>query len=246
MATTYSIPTAPGGAADPPLTREEAVAAAAAAKARARNPLARPFFEDKNLAFWRLQAAGWTGYLMLRSVSAIANGPTFQGLVPVVITAIVGYCLTLLLSVAYGYYRRLPRLLGDTSEYGACYQRAVDCHGYGLVDTIDTWGGLWKFGSGGMAAISNQYAAMPSLHFGWSTWCAIAMVTVIGRGRRRWLWFLYPATTLFCILVTGNHYWLDAFFGGVALTGGFLIATGFERLLARTGSDRRASPVAPA
>ncbi len=73
-------------------------------------PVARPFFEDKNLAFWRLQAAGWTGYLLLRSVSSIANGPTFQGLVPVVISAIVGYCLTLLLSVVYGYYRALPRL----------------------------------------------------------------------------------------------------------------------------------------
>ena len=52
--------------------------------------------------------------------------------------------------------------------------RRVDCHGYGVVDTIDVWGGLWKFGEGGMAAISNQYAAMPSLHIGWSTWCAVA------------------------------------------------------------------------
>ena len=73
-------------------------------------PFARPFFEDKNLAFWRLQAAGWTGYLLLRSVTTISNGPSFQGLVPVVITAIVGYCLTLLLSVVYAYYRRFSRL----------------------------------------------------------------------------------------------------------------------------------------
>lgn len=84
--------------------------AAPAASAPPRGSISRPFFEDKNLAFWRLQAAGWTGYLLLRSVSAIANGPTFQGLVPVALTAIVGYCLTLLLSVAYGYYRRYNRL----------------------------------------------------------------------------------------------------------------------------------------
>ena len=131
-----------------------------------------------------------------------------------------------------------PRLLGVDSIYGACYQQGPDCHGYGIVDTIDQWGGLWKFGSGGMAAISNQYAAMPSLHFGWSTWCAVAMVVVIGRGWKRWLWFLYPATTTFCILVTGNHYWLDAFFGGVALSGGFAIAVGIERLLRRTARPR--------
>ena len=34
----------------------------------------RPFFEQKSRAFWRLQAAGWTGYLILRSVSSISNG----------------------------------------------------------------------------------------------------------------------------------------------------------------------------
>ncbi|MES2753860.1 MAG: histidine kinase [Pseudomonadota bacterium] len=82
----------------------------AAARAGAAGSLSRPFFEDKNRAFWLLQAAGWAGYLILRSVSAISNGPTFQALVPVVITSIVGYCLTLLLSTLYGYYRRWTRL----------------------------------------------------------------------------------------------------------------------------------------
>lgn len=135
-----------------------------------------------------------------------------------------------------------PRLLDVDSPYGACYGLGADCHGYGIVDTIDRWGGLWKFSSGGMAAISNQYAAMPSLHFGWSTWCAVAMVIVVGRGWKRWLWFLYPAATTFCILVTGNHYWLDALFGGVVLLGGYLIAVGFERLLARTGDTGAAGP----
>ena len=85
-------------------------ASSRSAAARGGNGGTRPFFEDKNQAFWRLQAAGWTGYLLLRSVSVIANAPTFQGLVPVALTAIVGYCLTLLLSVAYGYYRRFRRL----------------------------------------------------------------------------------------------------------------------------------------
>lgn len=127
-----------------------------------------------------------------------------------------------------------PRLLGEDSIYGACLNRGPDCHGYGLVDTIDRWGGLWTFGKGGMAAISNQYAAMPSLHIGWSTWCAITMVLVIGSGRKRWLWFLYPTATFFCILVTANHYWLDAFFGLVALGAGALLATGWERFRTRT------------
>jgi LytS/YehU family sensor histidine kinase len=70
----------------------------------------RPFFEDKSRAFWTLQAAGWTGYLILRSVSIISYGPKIETIVPVVIESIVGYCITLLLSTLYNYYRRRPRI----------------------------------------------------------------------------------------------------------------------------------------
>ena len=73
----------------------------------------RPFFEDKNRAFWMLQAAGWTGYLLLRSLSTIAGDQPLKGLVGNVMEAIVGYCITLLLSALYGLYRRkLPQVSG--------------------------------------------------------------------------------------------------------------------------------------
>ncbi|PAX07312.1 sensor histidine kinase [Sphingomonas lenta] len=72
----------------------------------------RPFFEDKARAFWTLQAAGWTGYLLLRGVASMGNGVQLDVLVPVVIESIVGYCITLLLSTLYGYCRRLPRVWG--------------------------------------------------------------------------------------------------------------------------------------
>jgi hypothetical protein len=32
-----------------------------------------PFFGDKNRAFWVLQSIGWTGYLIRRSLTGIAN-----------------------------------------------------------------------------------------------------------------------------------------------------------------------------
>lgn len=131
-----------------------------------------------------------------------------------------------------------PRLLDDTSAWGACHGLEPNCHGYGLVDTIDRWGGLWKFGEGGMASVSNQYAAMPSMHFGWSMWCAITFVLIIGRGRLRFLAFLYPAGTLFCILVTANHFWLDALFGLLALGGGFGVSVLWNRYLARRRDDQ--------
>jgi hypothetical protein len=88
--------------------------------------------------------------------------------------------------------------------------------GYGFVDTLAQFGGIWSFDSGAMSKVSNQYAAMPSLHFAWSTWCALVLVPTL---RPRWLKALaiaYPVLTLFAITVTGNHYWLDAA-GGAAI-----------------------------
>ena len=72
----------------------------------------RPFFEDKSRAFWTLQAIGWGGYLVLRGAQSIAGGPALDIVVPVIVEAILGYCITLLLSTLYGYYRTMPRFAG--------------------------------------------------------------------------------------------------------------------------------------
>lgn len=132
---------------------------------------------------------------------------------------------TALALIGFALYTLMPpRLLDANGPYGACAGLEQGCNGYGLIDTIERWGGLWRFADGGAAAVSNQYAAMPSLHFGWSAWCALTMIWVIGRGRLRYLWLLYPVVTLFCIIVTANHFWLDAFFGAVALGAGWVVA----------------------
>ena len=60
-----------------------------------------------------LQGAGCGGYLLLRAVSNFSNRTfSFEDLIRVTIEAIVGYCITLLLSALFGYYRRLPRITG--------------------------------------------------------------------------------------------------------------------------------------
>lgn len=100
----------------------------------------------------------------------------------------------------------------------------LDDRTFGFVDTLPEFGaGLWTFDSEAMKSISNQYAAMPSMHIGWSSWCAFAMWPLL---RKRWTkaaMLLYPAMTLFCIVVTGNHYWIDGLGGQLALAvGAFL------------------------
>jgi sensor histidine kinase YesM len=61
----------------------------------------QPFFKNKNRAFWMLQSLGWAGALLLRGLSGIANGQPISFLVPVIISTITGYSLSLLLSVIY-------------------------------------------------------------------------------------------------------------------------------------------------
>ncbi|MEM9038761.1 MAG: phosphatase PAP2 family protein [Actinomycetota bacterium] len=102
-------------------------------------------------------------------------------------------------------------------------------NGFGFVDTIKVYGGPWAFDSEAVASISNQYAAMPSMHIGWSTWSALAVWPLL---RKRWLKalvLLYPAATLFCIVVTGNHYWIDGLGGLLAFAIGAVVGWGLHR-----------------
>jgi hypothetical protein len=77
--------------------------------------------------------------------------------------------------------------------------------------------------------VSNQYAAMPSLHTAWSLWCALAVVNVV---RRRWIKVMaagYPVLTVIVILGTSNHFLLDAVGGAIVLAGGHLLTQALGR-----------------
>jgi len=66
--------------------------------------LDRPFFDDKNRAFWVLQSIGWTGYFILRSLSGLANSMGAMFVVHTLLLTATGYSLTLLMA---SLYRRL-------------------------------------------------------------------------------------------------------------------------------------------
>ena len=75
----------------------------------------KPFFVDKNRAFWVLQSVGWSGYFILRSLGGIANnmGPLF--ILPTAIATATGYCLTLIMAVIF---RQLIRSYGPRVTWG--------------------------------------------------------------------------------------------------------------------------------
>ncbi|MFF4209242.1 phosphatase PAP2 family protein [Streptomyces sp. NPDC001796] len=78
-----------------------------------------------------------------------------------------------------------------------------------LVDTGQLYGPTVYGARPATDSMANQFAAMPSLHFGWALMVAIGLIAAT-RSRWRWLWLLHPLVTLLVIVGTANHYWLDA------------------------------------
>ncbi|MEU4347391.1 phosphatase PAP2 family protein [Streptomyces sp. NPDC023838] len=93
-----------------------------------------------------------------------------------------------------------------------------------FVDTVvvhHTWGSM---ASGDLKNMSNQYAAMPSMHIGWSLWCGLTVFALAKAPWARILGLLYPTATLVVIVSTANHFWLDAVGGILCLAFGFLVS----------------------
>lgn len=109
---------------------------------------------------------------------------------------------------------------------------------YSFVDTLAKYPTLWTFNSGAMKKLSNQYAAMPSVHCAWALWCACALVPRVKRTWAKLLAAIYPVLTVSVIVITANHYFLDAV-GGFAIFGfGYVVA----RLITRAGRGPAINP----
>ncbi|WP_328401395.1 phosphatase PAP2 family protein [Streptomyces sp. NBC_00390] len=104
-------------------------------------------------------------------------------------------------------------------------------NGQHFIDTVlvhETWGSM---ASGNFKNMSNQYAAMPSMHIGWSLWCGLIICTLAAAPWAKILGALYPTTTLVVIVATANHFWLDAVGGMICLAFGFAVSYAWYRAL---------------
>ncbi len=95
----------------------------------------------------------------------------------------------------------------------------------GYVDTLATtaqhgWWGGDASAPRGLGALTNQFAAMPSLHVGWALWCAWVVVTLSRRTWVRVLAVAYPIGTTVVVIGTANHYLLDAVAGVAVMSAG--------------------------
>jgi hypothetical protein len=107
--------------------------------------------------------------------------------------------------------------------------RLMPAH-YDFVDTAWKYFGLGKPAHADKKAFGNLYAAVPSLHLGWSSWCVFALYPQLRRWWSRALLVAYPFTITLAIVVTGNHWILDAVAGVVTTGVAYGMVRAFEAL----------------
>ncbi|MFB7510613.1 bifunctional glycosyltransferase 87/phosphatase PAP2 family protein, partial [Streptomyces broussonetiae] len=118
--------------------------------------------------------------------------------------------------------------------------------GLGMIDTVHGVQDFSKPNYGTLTALTNQYAAMPSLHFGWALWCGVVIAVIAPKWWMKALGLLHPFFTVSAIVATGNHWVLDAVGGAVVVGAGFALSyllQGPRARVVRMVAQRRAEPV---
>ncbi|WP_085207689.1 phosphatase PAP2 family protein [Streptomyces sp. Amel2xC10] len=100
---------------------------------------------------------------------------------------------------------------------------------HGFVDTMAQyssygWWGGEASAPRGMGGMTNQYAAMPSLHVGWALWCGVILWRHGGTRLAKTAAIVYPLVTTIVVMGTANHYFLDAAAGAAVMGVGLLLA----------------------
>ena len=88
----------------------------------------------------------------------------------------------------------------------------------GIADTVGLAAGHDSGSLGGLIPF-NPYAAMPSMHVGWSLLVGIFGFRALRGNALRWVFALHPVLMAVTVAATGNHYFLDSAAGvAVVLT----------------------------
>ena len=113
-------------------------------------------------------------------------------------------------------YQKLRRVLIATTLTALCihvmFPLAPPRMMNGFVDTMVRFGPN-PYDNGHVTGFANQFAAMPSLHIGWSIIVAYGVITIM-RSKWRWLVLAHPIMTSLAVVLTANHYWLDGVVAG--------------------------------
>jgi hypothetical protein len=97
---------------------------------------------------------------------------------------------------------------------------------WGFSDSVAAFTGV-DAESGSAGVLFNPFAAVPSMHVAFALMIGMTMSRLV---RRRWaqgLWYAYTPVVTFVVIATANHWWFDAFLGGLVAAVAALAAHGF-------------------
>jgi hypothetical protein len=95
----------------------------------------------------------------------------------------------------------------------------------GFIDLAAKYGQS-VYGAYEVGSLSNQFAAMPSLHVGWALLLPIPVILAT-RSRWSWLFLAHPIITIAVVVGTANHFWLDGIVAAALLLVSMAIAMPF-------------------
>ena len=93
------------------------------------------------------------------------------------------------------------------------------------VDTVSEssvygwWPSAAEQAASGANSVTNQVAAMPSMHVGWAVWVSVVLAFLVRRTWAKIAVWGYAATTTVVVVLTGNHWVLDAVAGAALVLG---------------------------
>jgi membrane-associated phospholipid phosphatase len=100
---------------------------------------------------------------------------------------------------------------------------------HGFIDTITDFSNV-NHDSALAKIFINPYAAVPSMHCAFALMIGATGVMVCRRRVSKAFWAFWPVLVCWVVIVTANHYWIDAVLGWMVAIAAALIA---QRLLAR-------------
>jgi hypothetical protein len=100
---------------------------------------------------------------------------------------------------------------------------------WGFTDSVARFTGI-PSESVAVDALFNPFAAVPSMHVGFALILGWPLAKLVRWRPAKVFWFFYPFLVTFVVIVTGNHYWLDAFLGALTAAAAAWVS---QRWLAR-------------
>lgn len=117
-----------------------------------------------------------------------------------------------------------------------------ESHGFIDVMALHASVGWWQGDAGtprGLDSLTNDFAAMPSLHVGWALWCGLMLYRFGRTPLARWAGVGYPILITLVVIGTANHYLLDCAAGAVLILAAGYAAVPYLRLCDATADGIR-------